>query len=114
MEEGYCNEKKKPWPFDPIRFARIQQNEINYTSPRVVTGGVAILASERTSWQSFGALLAYVYTWVSGSKGRACAVTQILASFAIVLAVLQQCLTGEWFATHAAAPLCLLVFESGL
>jgi hypothetical protein len=61
IEEDYCNEKKKPWPFDPIRFARIQQNEINYTSPRVVTGGVVILASERTSWQSFGALLAYVH-----------------------------------------------------
>ena len=50
-------------------------------------------------------------TWM-GDKGRACAVQSLefLASFVFVL---QLCLIGEVIATHAA-PLCLLVFESGL
>ena len=82
----------------------------------MVTGGVAHSSKrEDVVAIKFGALLAYVHTWVSGSKGLGLV---LLLRFSLllcfVLAVLQQCLIGEWFATHAAAPLCLLVFESSL
>lgn len=81
----------------------------------MVTGGVAHSSKrEDVVAIKFGALLAYVHTWVSGSKGLGLV---LLLRFSLllcfVLAVLQQCLIGECFATHAA-PLCLLVFESGL
>jgi hypothetical protein len=52
---------------------------------------------------------------VDGNQGRACAVTQT-SRFSCPLHwryCRQLCLIGEVIATHAA-PLCLLVFESGL
>ena len=84
----------------------------------MVTGGVAHSSKrEDVVAIKFGALLAYVHTWVSGSKGLGLVwLLRLSLLLCFVLAVLQQCLIGEclprtprlfvcWFLSQVCDPL---------
>ena len=107
------NEKKKRGaPLDPIRlFAGLHAFTSAGVKTKLITralsrGGVATIpASEKSSsaWCIVGEHVDKGRAWTGWS----------LRPLASSFFVLQQCLIEECFATHAA-PLCLLVFESGL